>query len=202
MKYSIKRQMATAFIGIVLFILFGCFAINGRFLEQYYVHNKVGVLNEMYRTIDSLLAKDEMVSSEQLNEALSPLAERSNVSLMVTDPSLKTVKIKMRTAGENEELTVRLFGYLSGKNQKASKLIAKKGNFELRRAIDAGNQSEYLEMWGRFSGGDIFLMRSPLESIRENVKLSNRFLIYIGICVILVSMVIVWYFSKKITDPS
>lgn len=46
MKYSIKRQMSAAFIGIVVFILLACFIMNGRFLEKYYVHNKMQVLTE------------------------------------------------------------------------------------------------------------------------------------------------------------
>lgn len=45
------------------------------------------------------------------------------------------------------------------------------------------------------------MIRSPLESIRESVGITNRFLGYIGICVLAVSVVIVWFFSKRITQP-
>lgn len=200
MKYSIKRQMATAFIGIVLFILLACFIINGKFLEKYYVHNKVQALTELYNVIDELLSKNEVIDSEELNDALSPLTEKNNVALIVTDPTL-TIKIKMRTDTENKELKARLFGYLSGQNQRNSEVLEKEGIYELRKAFDLGNESEYIEMWGNFSNGDIFLIRSPLESIRESVGISNRFLAYMGMIVILVSIIIVLYFSKRITDP-
>lgn len=54
--------------------------------------------------------------------------------------------------------------------------MLEKGNvYEMRKAVDAGNKSEYIEMWGNLSNGDIFLIRSPLESIRESVMISNRF---------------------------
>ena len=56
-------------------------------------------------------------------------------------------------------------------------------------------------MWGSFDDGSRFLLRSPLESIKESAAVSNRFLIYIGSLLILISVVLVWYFSKRLTDP-
>lgn len=64
----------------------------------------------------SLLTQDENIDSAKLNDALGYTAERSNIALIVTDPSL-VVKIRMRTDAENKELKTRLFGYLSGQNQ-------------------------------------------------------------------------------------
>ena len=56
-------------------------------------------------------------------------------------------------------------------------------------------------MWGSFDDGSRFLLRSPLESIKESAAVSNRFLIYIGSLLILVAVILVWYFSKRLTDP-
>ena len=47
----------------------------------------------------------------------------------------------------------------------------------------------------------IFLLRSPVESMRESASISNRFLLYIGSVLIVVSILLIWYFSKRITDP-
>ena len=60
---------------------------------------------------------------------------------------------------------------------------------------------EYIEMWGYLEDGSTFILRSPLESIRESVALSNKFLSYIVVVVVLISTVLVWYFSKRIADP-
>ena len=48
-------------------------------------------------------------------------------------------------------------------------------------AMDKSTNTEYLEMWGILNNGNLFLIRSPLESIRDSVKQSNRFLAYVGI---------------------
>ena len=200
MKYSIKRQMATVFIGIVMFILLAVFVMNSRFLEEYYVQNKMQVLTNIYQSLNKLMEENKEMDSESLNKTLGPLVEKSNVSLIVTDAT-GSIRIKMRTDSENEELKTRLVGYRFNINQEESTLLKSSDNYELRKAKDPRNKMEYLEMWGNFSNGNVFLFRSPLESIRESVMIFNRFLMYIGVGVILISIVIIWYFSKKITDP-
>lgn len=200
MKYSIKKQMLSLFIGMMGFILLAVFAANGSFLEVYYIHNKEKVLTQIYITLDKFLKENEQIDSEKLNAALGPIAEKSNVALIVTDIAGQA-KIRMRTDIENEELKVRLIGYRMNINQKNSDMLAKGGGYELWKAKDQMKQSEYLELWGNFSNGDLFLIRSPLESIRESVGITNRFLAYIGISVLALSMIIVWFFSKRITQP-
>ena len=200
MKYSIKRQMTTLFIGMVVFILLAVFVMNGNFLEEYYIHNKMQVLTQIYSTLDSFLLQEEEINSEALNDTLAPLAEKSNIALIVTDASGQ-VRIKMRTDAENEELKMRLVGYRFGINQKSSELLEWQESYELRKATDPVNKFDYIEMWGEFSNGNVFLLRSPLESIRESVGITNRFLAYIGVGVILISIMLVWYFSSKITRP-
>ena len=40
MKYSIKRQMMTVFVGLILFMIVVFMIVNGSFLEKYYISNK------------------------------------------------------------------------------------------------------------------------------------------------------------------
>lgn len=54
---------------------------------------------------------------------------------------------------------------------------------------------------GKSDDGSQFLLRSPVESMRESASISNRFLLYIGSVLIVVSILLIWYFSKRITDP-
>ena len=49
--------------------------------------------------------------------------------------------------------------------------------------------------------GDFFLLRSALESIQESVKISNRFLAYVGLGAVVVSALLVIWLSNRITKP-
>ena len=45
------------------------------------------------------------------------------------------------------------------------------------------------------------MMRTPLESIRESVTISNRFLTYVGIIAVILSAVTVVFVTKRVTMP-
>lgn len=96
-------------------------------------------------------------------------------------------------------MVVQLFGYLYDKNHQ--EVLEKTDSYDICKSVDPQNNTEYLTMWGNFDNGDIFIMRSPLESIRSAVMIFNRFIGVVGGCVILVSVLLAWYFSKRITEP-
>ena len=54
---------------------------------------------------------------------------------------------------------------------------------------------------GKLDDGSQFLLRSPVESMRESAAISNRFLLYIGSILMVVSILLIWYFAKRITEP-
>ena len=45
MKYSIKRQMMTVFVGLILFMIVVFMIVNGSFLEKYYISNKLSLIH-------------------------------------------------------------------------------------------------------------------------------------------------------------
>ena len=96
-------------------------------------------------------------------------------------------------------MVIQLFGYLYDKNHQ--EVLEKTDSYDICKSVDPQNNTEYLTMWGNFDNGDIFIMRSPLESIRSAVMIFNRFIGVVGGCVILVSVLLAWYFSKRITEP-
>ena len=60
---------------------------------------------------------------------------------------------------------------------------------------------DYVESWGVLDNGCFFLIRTPLESIRDSVSISNSFYFFVGILIITVSAVILWAVTKRITNP-
>ena len=96
-------------------------------------------------------------------------------------------------------MVVQLFGYLYDKNHQ--EVLEKTDSYDICKSVDPQNNTEYLTMWGNFDNGDIFIMRSPWGSIRSAVTIFNRFIGVVCGCVILVSVLLAWYFSKRITEP-
>lgn len=195
MKYSIKRQMMTVFVGLILFMIVVFMIVNGSFLEKYYISNKKSEFIKVYTMVQEGV-ENGTISSETPEKDLGRLTEKNNISIAVIDSEYNVVYTNVR---EKQMMVVQLFGYLYDKNHQ--EVLEKTDSYDICKSVDPQNNTEYLTMWGNFDNGDIFIMRSPLESIRSAVTIFNRFIGVVGGCVILVSVLLAWYFSKRITEP-
>lgn len=197
MKYSIKKQMIAIFIGLLACMVVALLVINMTFLEPYYIQNKEKSFREMYETLNQV-AQDQSYSDEEVSSDVAKQVERNNLSFLIID---ETTGNKYTNVYNQEMLFNQLLGYVINQSQQNAEILESTDAYQMLQAKDPWNETEYLVMWGNFEDGSQFLMRSPLESMRESAAISNRFLIYIGSVLILAAGALVWYFSKKLTDP-
>lgn len=197
MKHSIKRQMTAVFMGLMLCFLIALLVLNARYLEPYYISNKETSFIHMYNVLKDAVENDRVEETEVSNE-LQHLAEKGNLSFLVIEEENERVVTNVRNM---DILKNQLLGYLLNQAQKNGRILESTDDYQLMQSKDAWNETEYIEMWGTFEDGSRFLIRSPLESIKESAEISNRFFIYIGCAMVVISMILVWYFSKRLTDP-
>ena len=103
---------------------------------------------------------------------------------------------------DKDLLRKQLMGYLLNQAQKNGKVLLKKR--ELSDPTDKrcrGHRPSILKCGEHSQTASTFLIRSPLESIKESVQLSNRFLLYIGAAALIICAILVWFFSKRLTAP-
>ncbi len=198
MKKASRRQIATIFIALVGFVLFVSILINTWFLESFYVRNKQRTLIGVYNALDSAATAGEL-TSERFIDRLNELVEVGNVSLVVVNDDNKSFLTATTNEVRTREMVTQLMGYLVNQNQGRGKLLKSTSNYEIRSAEDVVGGGEYIEMWGYLSNGNAFILRSPLESIRESVTISNKFLIYITLVIGCIGCVFAWVFARQIT---
>ncbi len=197
MKHSIKKQMIAVFVGLTLCLILALFMINLCFLEPFYINNKETEFIRLYEKIEEVVEKDVLLDEEEF-ENLRNMAEKSNISFLINDTDNQRV---ITNVHDIERLRQQLMGYLLNQVQSQNKILKSTDHYQMGQCRDWVNDSEYIEMWGELGNGDQFLMRSPLESIKDSAELSNHFLVRIGLVGLLVCIFFVWYFSKKLTDP-
>lgn len=197
MKHSIKRQMTVVFIGLIVCLLLALLIINVKFLEPYYISNKETEFVRVYGEL-KVAVEENTIEYEEVSSALYRLAEKNNISFLVVDDRNGRV---MTNVHDMDMLKNQLVGYLLNQTQKDSEILGSTENYQIMQSEDKWNKTEYIEMWGTFDDGSKFLLRSPLESIQESAAISNRFLIYIGCTMIVLCIILVWFFSKKLADP-
>lgn len=189
--------MIAIFIGLLACMVVALLVINMTFLEPYYIQNKEKSFREMYETLNQV-AQDQSYSDEEVSSDVAKQAERNNLSFLIID---ETTGNKYTNVYNQEMLFNQLLGYVINQSQENAEILESTDAYQMLQAKDPWNETEYLVMWGNFEDGSQFLMRSPLESMRESAAISNRILIYIGSVLILAAGALVWYFSKKLTDP-
>ena len=198
MKYSIKRQFAGIFgllmVGTILF----CWFINNTFLERYYMKDKQKALLETYQVLNRASNEDK-IGTDEFDIEFQKICGRYNVSFILLDAESKTLKT---STPDYSTLSRRLLNNLFEQNYEDNDRLLQKGEkYEMQIATDDRINTDFLEMWGVLDNGNLFLLRCPLESIRESVNLANRFLAYVGFGSAIVSAVIVLIISGKITKP-
>ena len=82
-----------------------------------------------------------------------------------------------------------------------TKTLEQSDSYVIQQVSDRFAGMDYLESWGNLKNGCFFLIRTPLESIRESVSISNSFYFVVGIFIIGVSALVLWIITRRITNP-
>lgn len=198
MKYSIKRQIATVFIALMAGTIVLCWFINSTFLEDFYINYKTTAIHSAYDSINEA-ANTGDITSDKFDVELRKICDMYNISVVVIDAQSNTIKSSSR---DTNMLIRRLYdNVFTPRDRDGRNYIAETQDYTAALLVDMTTNTEYLEMWGVLDNGNLFLMRSPLESIRDSVKISNRFLAYVGLISTLVSAVLIWFVTTRITKP-
>lgn len=199
MKNSIKKQFALVFIGLMAATILCCWFINNTFLESYYMNNKKNALKNVYAKVNAAYA-DGSAETEEFDIELQKLCEKYNTSLLVLDEDSRTVKATMH---DSEFLKRQLLDniFFPGMHSEFKKVLEKSDRYVLCGVMDSRSHTGFIEMWGFMENGNLFIIRTPQEGIRESVVIANRFLAYAGSVAVLIGGIIIWLVSRKITEP-
>ncbi len=195
MKHSIRRKFSLIFIGLMAGTILLCWFINTMFLGRYYYKSKTEIIYKAYDTIRQV-ANSETYSTEEFGEELDNLCRRFNIVVCVMDSNSQT---KYLSFNGGNELETQLIGYILGFYSGTVKVLEEGDDYVLQWLNFGGNR--YLEMYGRLNTGISFIMRTPLESIRESAKIANRFFAYVGILGTVSGGIIMWFMARRMTRP-
>lgn len=216
--HSMRNQIAAIFIGLLFVSIVAISGINAVFLEKYYITKKSDVILETMADLEGLEVKkqddtersgdteetftDGTETELEVSDEMRRFSSRNNLTWVVISKD----NILRASAGDDPDmLRNRLFGYAYDLDRELKKgishILEKEDNYVIQQVHDRFASMDYVEGWGELSSGDYFLIRTPLESIRESVSISNNFYFVVGAVIILISGVIIWVMTNRITKP-
>lgn len=199
MKHSIRRQFATIFIALMTGTILLCWGLNSTLLEKYYIENKQDVLLSAYNSINNA-SNAGNTNSDEFKIEVQKISGIYNINILIMNADSEPVTSSVHDSNMLvRELLDHVFGTIS--KERDGDILLQTDYYTIQNSHDSVSGINYIEMWGFLDNGNPFIMRTALEGIRDSVKISNRFLAYIGALAVVLSGLIIWIITKRITNP-
>ena len=226
MKHSIQYRFTAMLLSVVAVTLIAIYLINTFGLETYYVNQKVRAISLAYKSIDNILTYSKGMCTEEskqdednkegdeegpvvldktkvaeLGEVLKEYSDKYNISIALIDSLDDAAIISSERDGELILRRAQDSMFAKKNNGKVQKLYTS-DNYSITRHDTALDKSSFIECIGYCSDNrTLIVMSSPMESVKSSVALSNTFLTYIALIAFILSIVMAFFMTKRVTKP-
>lgn len=194
-KNSLTRQITSIVSILVAGAILLCWVLNTTLLPRYYMHNKKHVLMENYEMISNASEQDKL-ESDEFTVTFDNLCSNGNIMTLILQPDGKVLR---SSVNDLDALRGELWNVLLHTDD--MEVLYSNDQYQLLRKNDTRLDSEYLVLVGVLENGDMILMRTAVESIRESAAISNRFLLFVGAAAIVSSLLVAFFTTRHITKP-
>lgn len=196
--HSINRQIAGISVAILTITLLVLWLVNTCFLGVFYIREKRQAMISNFQLVNQA-AEDGKLKDEAFLLQLEKSHANHNISVVVMDSS---GQILLSTTRQSDEMFSQLLSaILSPQSQDKKNVLDSSDNYIILRQQDARLNEEYLVLCGTLGNGNLIMMRSAVEGIRESTSLANRFLVCVGIVALFISIQAVIISTRRITKP-
>lgn len=197
MKRSITQKITTIMICIVAGTVLLCWFINTTLLEKYYISHKQDTLLATFNMVDKESGKGNIESAE-FGINLEKQCANSNITVMIIGSDRRILQSNVRDDGV---LLGQFMDIIFSSGGAGNTILENTERYMIERNKDTRLDSEYLVLWGSLQDGNLILMRTALESIKESVGIANRFLSYVGLVSVILCAAIIYPVTRRITNP-
>ena len=80
-------------------------------------------------------------------------------------------------------------------------MITQTANYSMYNVYDTRVDSNFLELTGKMPDNYWIYLRSNYQSIQESASVSNQFMLYVGMIVMIAGVFIMYFVSNQYTKP-
>jgi len=197
LKHSISRKWTLVIVVMIAMALLACIAINNIFLEDVYLMEKQENIENAYYAIEECLLSE--LEPDEVFLKLGEMSDRYVIDYLVVDSQAREVYCNNR---DYNRMVSILTQHMLGMVDENMEILKEAEMYTVLINKDSRFNTNYLEIWGYLQKGNYYLLiRSPIESIKESVEISNRFFALVGVWVVLISSIVMWFITKRFTKP-
>ncbi|MCJ7834320.1 HAMP domain-containing histidine kinase [Cuneatibacter sp. NSJ-177] len=201
MKFSIRFKFTMILVAVVTGVIAAICFINNRYLETYVINEKQDQIQSMRQAVETYV--DNGYSDDQ-KQQLDRLSRINNIAVLViqeTSGFSGLGQVQYASSLEQQGFSLRLDSYLRGKGGPVISDIYTRGdNYVIYKAYDSQLGSNQIDCIGMYEDAD-YILSTPLESIRESVTLSNKFLAGVGALAVIAGAILMYFVTRNLTKP-
>lgn len=203
-KDSIRIKLALTLAIVITATIGILWVLNRTFLEEYYIRSKAESLGNAYTDIKKVI--NEAKGTDELGSKIDSMVQRyeenRNISPYICINKswyFKNEWVSPKDASEaflNRINQIRnIFFSVESVAIKSTK------DYDIYMAYDPQFDTKYLELMEKANDKSIIILLSNLESMKESAKVANQFLAYVGTAAVIISIVVIFWISKRFTNP-
>lgn len=219
MKHSMRLRLILLVCAVLIVALAGIFAANIFLLPTFYQSTKVSQMSNVYDDVYEICSKVSLSDlsddeEERIYDQLDKLGGNRGVSIYIMqiqasdDGSIANInyvyptgtsRLKSVTMSQIAKyVRAMYFGEELGENTEQIKTADK---YAVYKVYDDRIESNYIELTGELPDNYWLYMRANYTGIRDNASVSNRFLIFVGLLVLIASVFLIFFFANRYTRP-
>ncbi len=220
-KQSVKTRLIITMMALLTILILACWFMNKAFLPSYYQYSKASMLSASFDRMNQIVDEDKTFIdgdaelSDDSKLSLEMLGANSSMSIYMCRVGyfFDTAYCQFEYSSSGDQGTMqmqsvksRIVSYvmdLSNPTDTAhgKEAIKKTDTYSIYKVFDERIGSYYIELFGKLDSGSYAYIRANYQSMNENVRISNRFLGYIGIVVILLGFGMMYVLGNSFAKP-
>ena len=190
MRMSLSFKLFLTVCLLIVFIILSVILLNSTVLEHYYEREKEKVLIDVFNKATSYYENNSINSSSEFVTELQKIDSTQNIEIAIFDLESKL----FYTTSNNFLMNGFFMNDITGS-------LSEDTPYTIKTFSDKKLKTDFATLYGKTANDYIIILRTPIESIRESVKISNRFLTLVGLVCVVISSIISYFVSKAFSNP-
>ncbi len=210
MKNSIRFKLSLFLVGLMALCVFSTWFISNYIMKDYFVMDLKRSLESTFSDLD-ILFSDANDDDDYIKDNFSKVGAKSDTVIVVIDADNNKVYSNTNEDSKLADSLIALDNLMgntkpSEKNagidfKMSSELKIGNGQYIIQKNHDSRLDSDFFDLVGKLSNGNLVVIRSSIKRVDDSVKLASKLFGTVGIIVTVFGCIAMFFVSNKFAKP-
>ncbi len=195
-RHSLKLKLTIIMAILVTAVVALICILNTTLFEKYYVNSRMDELKKSYEELVEVFSVKD-TSIDEVQYTINQINYAHNINVFVIDGTWN-IAYSSQSGYDDVIRWVQDINF----NPNVSKTILEDNDeYTLIKSYDSFTNMSYIVITGILSDGSQIIMQVTIQSISDSVQTYNKFVVLIGVVILMISIIVVYVISSDFTRP-